>query len=288
MLPSQLEILARLEETTASLLADMESALPGLNKELMLVINDFIATLDKTITGRVKATVDNLKRVNAFRRLLDKSFVQGEYVQAVAKFIRGFETTAGIINEYFVSVVKEFQASKAVYQAVRQANIDTTVTSMLSTGLDANLKDPVIKILRQNVAGATDVKALRELMKNEILGTPTTSPILTRYVNQVTNDSLYQFENNYLLSVANDLDLSHYFYQGTVIKDSRTFCAERAGKYFTREQVESWADLSWSGKNKSTNKTNIFWLRGGWSCKHMIIPISDALYERQTKKGKKG
>jgi hypothetical protein len=185
-------------------------------------------------------------------------------------------------------MVKEFQASKAVYQAVRQANIDTTVTSMLGSGLDANLKDPVIKILRQNVAGATDVKALRELMKNEILGTPTTSPLLTRYVNQVSNDALYQAESNYLQAVSNDLELQYAFYQGTVIGDSRTFCAERAGKYYTMDEVRSWGNLKWAGQIKGTNSSNIMTNRGGYFCKHLIIPVSAALYERQTKKGKKG
>lgn len=288
MLPSQLEILARLEETTATLLADMESALPGLNKELMVILNDFIATLDKTITGRVKATVDNLKRVNAFRRQLDKSFIQGEYVDSVSQFIKGFDTTAVIINEYFVSVVKEFQANKAIYQAVRQANIDTTVSSMLGNGVSSNIKEPIVKMLQQNIAGATDIKALRTLLRNEILGTPSASPLLTRYVNQISNDALYQAESNYLQAVSNDLELQHAFYQGTVIGDSRTFCAERAGKYYTMDEVRSWGNLKWAGQIKGTNSSNIMTNRGGYFCKHLIIPVSAALYERQTKKGKKG
>lgn len=288
MSPKQTEILQRLDDTTAELLMELEKSLPGLNKELLVLINDFLSTLDKTITGRVKATVDNLKRVNAFRKQLDKSFIQGEYVDAVSSFLKGFDTTAGIINEYFVSVVDEFQASKVVYQAVRQANIDTTVSSMLGSGLDANLKDPVIKLLRQNVAGATDSKALQQLLKNEIVGTPTTPPMLTRYVKQVSNDSLYQYESNYLQAVSNDLDLQHAFYQGTVIGDSRPFCAERAGKYYTMEEVRSWGNLHWAGQIKGTNPSNIMTYRGGYHCKHLIIPVSQALYERQVKKGKKG
>lgn len=287
MLQSQLDVLNRLDEVTTGLLAHMQSSLPNLNKELLSIVNDFITSLDKTIIGRVKATVDNLKKVNGFRKQLDKAFVQGEYIDSVKVFLQGFDMAAGLINEYFVSVVKEFQASKTVYQAIRQANIDTTVSSMLGSGLDANLKDPVIKLLRQNVAGATDSKALRELVKNEIIGTPTTSPLLTRYVNQVTNDSLYQYESNYLQAVSNDLELEYAFYQGTVISDSRSFCVARAGKYFTMEEVRSWGSLHWAGQAKGTNSSNIITLRGGYFCKHLIIPVSQAMYERQIAKQKK-
>jgi len=281
--PKQLNILRQLEETTANLLAELEKALPAINEALYDEVLDLIADLDKTITGRIKATVANLKKVNSFRSVLDKVAKKQEYGQAIGAFLKGFDTASGLINEYFITVVKDFQANKAAYQAIRQSNIQTTVDGLLGSGLDTNLKDPVIKMLRQNVAGATDSKALRELLKNEILGTPTANPKLVSYVKQVSSDSLYQYEANYLQSVSQDLGLKYYYYQGTKIADSRQFCVERAGKYFREEEVRSWGSLKWAGQIKGTNADNILTNRGGYGCKHLIIPISKDLYERQTK-----
>jgi len=280
--PNQLDILRQLEETTTNLLAELEKSLPAINEALYAEVLDLIAGLDKTITGRVKATVANLKKVNSFRGVLDKVADQQEYGQAIGAFLKGFDTTSSLINEYFITVVKDFHGNKSAYEAIRQANIQTTVDGLLGSGLDTNLKDPVIKMLRQNVAGATDSKALRQLLKNEILGTPTANPKLVSYVKQVSSDSLYQYEANYLQAVSQDLELKYYYYQGTKIADSRQFCVERAGKYFREEEVRSWGSLHWAGQIKGTNADNILTNRGGYNCSHLIIPISKELYERQT------
>lgn len=288
MSPPQLEILTQLEQASTDALDNLLAAMPEANEQIANEVREFISSLDKTSVGKIKPSVANLKAVDGFRKTLDKVVANKEYGTAIDSFLAEFGRASKLIDLYFGTVVPSFNPAKTSYAAIRQANIETTVQSLLGSGIDANFKDPITKVLKQNIAGASESKALQELMRNEIIGTPTASPALTRYVKQVSNDSLYQYESNYLQAVSNDLGLQHYFFQGTVIGDSRTFCAERTGKYYTEDQVRGWGNLKWAGQIKGTNSSNILTNRGGHFCKHLIIPVSKALYDLQAKKGKSG
>src|SRR4028119_959351 len=274
---AQLDIIQQLQETSDEALNALQQALPAANKQLAAELGEFLYSLDKTSSGKIKPTIANLKKVDGFRKVLNKVTDGQLYNAAVGAFISQFSRVSKLMDLYFVTVTASYSV-KPLYEAVRQANIDTTVASLLGSGLDANLKDPVIRLLKQNIAGGSDSRALRSLLEADILGTPTINPTLTRYVKQVSSDSLYQFEANYLQVVSNDLGLQHYYYQGTTIGDSRIFCVQRAGKYFRADEVKEWAELSWSGRIKGTNASNILTNRGGYGCRHLIIPVSKELY----------
>ncbi len=288
MSPYQSEILTQLEQASTEALDNLLSALPDACQQIADTVRDFVAGLDKTTVGRIKPTVANLKLVDGFRKTLDKAVSSKQYGTAIESFLAEFGRASKLIDLYFGTIATTFNPAKVSYAAIRQANIETTITSLLGSGIDANFKDPIAKLLKQNIAGGSDSKALQTLMRDEILGTPNASPLLERYVKQVSSDSLHQYEANYMQAVSNDLGLEYGFYQGTTIQDSREFCIARTGKYFRMSEIKSWASLNWSGKIKGTNESNITTNRGGYGCRHLIIPVSKELYERQVKKGKGG
>lgn len=60
-----------------------------------------------------------------------------------------------------------------------------------------------------------------------------------------------------------------YLYYGNLIRDSRSFCKLRAGKVYTRRQINSWQALSWPGKAPGS-----IWIqRGGYNCRHFFLPL---------------
>ena len=77
--------------------------------------------------------------------------------------------------------------------------------------------------------------------------------------------------------LANKFNVQYFRYSGTEIETSRCFCDQRIGNIYTKKEIESWADLEWSGKIKGTNSTNIFQVAGGWNCRHNIRPVSEKL-----------
>jgi hypothetical protein len=101
---------------------------------------------------------------------------------------------------------------------------------------------------------------------------PLINQIKTHFID-VTGNSLREagIDANVIQPIENILNL----------KDtSREFCDQRHGKYFHRKEVEAWANLSWAGKIQGTNSSNIFIYRGGYHCRHQLIPVSAASVPR--------
>jgi hypothetical protein len=69
-----------------------------------------------------------------------------------------------------------------------------------------------------------------------------------------------------------------FVYQGRPIATTRSFCRERAGRYWHREEIKEWGRnagfMPWKGMHKGTNEVNIFLLLGGYTCRHILIPVS--------------
>jgi hypothetical protein len=173
-----------------------------------------------------------------------------------------------------------------------KANVQDTASKLLGSGVDANFKDPLIKILRDNVAAGSDKKAFIKTIRENIIGTEESKSLLSRYAPQVASDSITQFNSGYINTISKDIGLKHFYYKGTLVRDSRPFCEKLAGKYFTEEQLKEIVETEsrknngkgWSGMIKGTNWTNFPIYRGGWACRHYLIPVTKALYDRSNNK----
>jgi hypothetical protein len=282
-----LNILNALEDAVEKFISDFEGRMPDANQEILDELNSFIGSLDKT-GGNIRASVKNLKAIDKYRNSLDKAIKNSEYSDATKEFISNFEKSTAYIDAYFGTIVAEFGNNDELYKAILQANVDTTTETLLGSGLQANFKEPIIKILKDNVISGSDLKSARAVLKEYILGNKEIDPKLTRYVSQVANDSIRQFNRNYTKAISDDLNLPAYYYKGTKIKDTRPFCTARTGRYFKKEEVEKWASQSWQGKNPSTTSQTIFIYCGGFNCRHDLAPVSEELYERAQKNGQIG
>lgn len=277
----QLGLLDDLENSIQKFVSDFEKALPGSNQEIADELISFLGKLKQSKSGNLIQSVDNLKLIDRYRKTLDKAIYESNYTDSATKFIENFKSTTGYVNDYFATLVSTFE-TKELYGAILQANVDNAASVLLGSGIDANFKDPIIKILKDQVVTGSNTKAARQTLRDFIQGNPDKEIAgkLNRYVNQVANDSVRQFTRSYTKAVTDDLGLKHYFFKGTKINDSRSFCKARVGKYFTEAEVKSWSKLDWSGKNPSTTADTIFLLVGGWNCKHSLVPVSKLLFDK--------
>jgi hypothetical protein len=278
-----------LEDQVEEVLNNLNEQIPKANSELMDAFTDFFYTLDKSSTGNINASVTNLKRIDAFKSKLTGILENGEYGTAVNDYVNGFKDSSDILNTYFGTAVQTFQANDALYEAILQSNVNSTLNSMLGSGVDANFTDPLIDILKKNVtSGSNKVDFMKTLQAN--LNDET--GLLSRYVNQVASDSITQFNSNYISTISNDLGLKHYFYKGTKIRDTRPFCSRLVGKYLTEDQLKEFVQQQsqlnggkgWAGMVKGENWGNFAIYRGGYNCRHYLIPVSKELYDASSNK----
>lgn len=94
------------------------------------------------------------------------------------------------------------------------------------------------------------------------------------YTRTYLRDTLFTYSRTFQQSLTSDLKTEFYFYSGGLMDNSRPFCVERAGQFFSHKEIEQWASLSWAGKKAGTTESSIFLFAAGWNCAHQIIPVS--------------
>lgn len=268
-----LEIIERLDKQLSELFERLDINLPTVQKDIYDRLFQFINKLS-TKRGNLIASVDNLKLLNQFKNELNNLLNDSKGMdKIVSDFVSGIQESTLYINDYFSLLMGSFSADKALAKELQKLVINETIDLLKGNAFYVNLIEPVRIILQNNITTAASYKDLQNEL-SKYLDAKT-----QRYVKQITNDAVLGYERSYMQNIAQDLELEYYYYQGTKIDTSRQFCKSRAGKVFEKSEVENWANLSWNGKNQTTNKSNIFVLAGGYNCRHRILPISKETYE---------
>ena len=91
--------------------------------------------------------------------------------------------------------------------------------------------------------------------------------MFTRFYRKYAYDTIAQTMNRIGYFIAKKRRLTRFLYQGGLVKDSRDFCIERAGKIFDKEDGLKWNDMHWRGKIPNVP---FFIQCGGHFCKHHI------------------
>lgn len=242
------------------------------SKEIQDAILEFIDTLDTDLA--VKERLIRSKQINKFRTELEKVVLAGALADGYKQLIVDYKELVGMANEYFSLLSISYD--KLLYKEIYKDSILFLKESLTGAGINQFVVNPIVdKLYELNLKGIKkkDLKAfLKEFFdKNNITN---------RYIEQITTDSLYQMTSNYQLKISEDLNIEYYYYAGTRMKTSRQFCISRYGKVYTKKEVQSWAELTWQGKVPGTDKSSIFYYRGGYNCRHTLRPISKTLYNK--------
>ena len=95
---------------------------------------------------------------------------------------------------------------------------------------------------------------------------------LRKYAGQIAHDSVMQFHGQFTVAKAKEAGIDKFSYTGTLVRDSREFCARMLNRILTEEQIrEIWNNQSWAGKSTG----DPFIVRGGYRCRHTWIPTID-------------
>jgi len=246
------------------------------------------ATLSRDVQRvAMNLSLDPKDRARTLRELIGLKRKMGElvvnnpeYQREVLKLTNEFKTIKNLTDQFIGSTMDDFVPTRKLYDAILQSNIAITKDALLGGGIVDNFGNAIQEVLKANIAGVSDRAMLMETLAKFIEGTPERRAYLETYIKQTTNDSLMVFNREYLQTISEDLGMKHYFYQGTIINDTRQFCQSRAGKAFTKAEVEKWASLDWVGKMAGTNSTTIFSYAGGYNCRHKLWPITEEQFNR--------
>ena len=280
------ELIKQIQELQLAIETRMDEALPRVFAKLSDQVIDLASDLSLDPKDRARS----LKELIKLKKDIANTIVtNAPYQLQVAEVIKGFEMLAELSNEYITVAIGDFKPKKALYEAILETNIATTKDALLGAGIRENFGTAIQEVLKDNIAGIGSRSELNKTLRKFIEGTDTEKAFLNRYIKQTTNDSVMTFNAEYIQTIAEDLDVEYYLYQGTLIKDSRPFCVARAGRFFTKEEVQKWPNLKgWQGRMAGTNSTTIFSYRGGYNCRHQLWPVAKEQYESAKERGRTG
>lgn len=280
------ELIKKIQELQLAIESRMDEALPRVFAKLSDQVIDLASDLSLDPKDRAKSIKELIKLK---KDIANTIVTNAPYQLQVAEVIKGFEMLAELSNEYITIAIGDFKPKKELYKAILEANIATTKDALLGAGIRENFGTAIQEVLKDNIAGIGSRSELNKTLRKFIEGTPDESAFLNRYIKQTTNDAVMTFNSEYIQTIAEDLDVEHYYYQGTLIADSRPFCVARAGRYFTTDEVKAWPNLKgWQGRMAGTNSITIFIYRGGYNCRHQLWPVSQEQYDAAKEKGRAG
>ena len=179
---------------------------------------------------------------------------------------------------------------KSLYLDILEFSKQSTALNLLESGVDANFFNVIMDTLSQGVSNGDNIHDLIDELEIFITGARSgteakTVGALQRYVTQVTNDSITQFNATYNQAITQDLGIEWYKYTGTKIATTREFCIHHMHKYYHKKEVEllgSGKELNGTnlsaaekkGRIPGTNSSNIFINRGGYNCRHYFSALS--------------
>jgi hypothetical protein len=227
--------------------------------------------------GFIKQNSANRKILREAQGQFDTIVSDSKYKSNLLAYLKIIPKLDDLNESYFKAVSEAFTPNKIYINQLRAQTLETVNGLILQDGFVAQVKIPLNGILNQNVNTGGSFSGMLDQLRIFIKGNDEVEGRLLSYSNNIIKDALFQYARSFQQSVVSDLKLKWYLYAGGLIDTSRPFCIQRAGKYFTEDEIKSWADLQWAGKNPLTTESSIFVLVAGFSCNHQLIAVHESI-----------
>ena len=264
------DYIKKVEETDAFLNKIIDKNQKNLARSIINLENKMLTYLEDITAdsrGFIKTTKINFKNAQRIHRQVVDLF-EKEYGPEATKVLKEFSAINDNLDEIYGMVVGVDDLALAdidsividrlknnsynQYQALGLASQEKIATELYNQVVAGGSKQELLNTVSSILTGRLDKR-----------GQP-----MTNYVELWANDTIMNFNNSINLAKADLVGITSFQYYGSIIATTRPFCAARAGKTFTEEQINSWT-YSWKGKSGPA-MTN----RGGWNCRHHWVPVN--------------
>lgn len=267
---------------------DLVDAMSKVERDAMGRVLALMDELD-VVDGNISNSSKNLSIIKSIDDDLRTALFNNSYYKAVNAFGKEFEVQAELTNEYFASILDDFEVVQKYKTAL--ATSQSSALSLLSQDtFTQTLIKPIQDSLLASVTNNGSFKDALANLRKTILGNDELDGRLLSHVKRIAYDSFAIANAQYTHTISSNLKFEWYLYTGGIVSDSRCFCIERHGKYYHIEEIRGWgrgeyigacgrynkslSRTGWQGMNLDTNEITILILRGGYSCKHDILPVA--------------
>jgi len=221
--------------------------------------------VNRTIAGIVPDTKDKQAALTA---ALD---ARAQIVQAMAVYD---EAVQALVDDYVQAVElarKEFDLGvefTSTDAALLDAMIQDTADELQAAGLQ-KAQEISQAIYAGAIAGTDKGEVIDQVRQLLLGGTDKRGRPLAAYASTIVETRYMQTFATATRILADRAGIDKYRYSGTLVEDSRPWCAQHLGQVLTKEEIAAWRDKSWAGKAPGEP----FVTRGGWNCRHYWRPV---------------
>lgn len=262
---------------------DFSEYLPKLQKKTYARLQRIINKLELDADGIIQVSESNMALIDDIReelRLIPRDRIYQENVAGIKKTISDIQT---LQTSYFATHFTDF-LKPDVMKDIQQHAFKSAVASLTESGLDANVVNKAVDIVKSNVTSGSSFFDMTDKLKDFMLGTPEVDGKLHSYVKQIVNDTIHTVSRDYNAKVADDLGLEWFEYVGGLMKTSRPWCVAMEHKKYVhiselpaicRGEING-EKVSLEGLKPGTNKDNVQSWCGGYNCEHHMAPVPSA------------
>lgn len=258
-------------DITDTAVAVFNTGMEVTQRNVMRNVTRFIRQIETDSQGGIIISTGNLKTIRGIKGEISNLIVDKPYMNRVGEYLGNFSKIKGVTDNLFEGL-SEFESSSQLFKNILSINVRLTKNSLSKTGINHNVIQPVINIITKGVTSGSSIMDMEDSLRLQILGDNERLGGLERYTKQITRDALNQYSRNYNEAISVDLGMDWYYYSGSKIDDTRSYCLERAGKYFHKKEVEQ-VPSRWAGMIPGTNSSSIFINAGGYNCRHLYMPV---------------
>jgi len=251
-------------------------AVSGLREEIFKRLVRVIAQFD-TDGGQIVLNEANILRIDQLIEELDGFLFEpeSEYLKALSKFVAGIGESAALTNE-FLGV-----RDSPLYKQMLRQNQFNVIKLFDKTSVNSFISNSIQRQITASVAEQGKVADTIDFLRKFVGGMDYDGQGLTRWVKTQALTAYGTADAAYVVTVGKNEGIDKWLYAGGLVKDSRPFCVKRDGNVYTTAEVLKWPEeeqkldnYPWQGMIAGTNASNIFTVRGGWNCRHILMPVT--------------
>jgi hypothetical protein len=225
------------------------------------------------VDGKFIFDTENINNIDQIDKVIEKVLKDNGYFDTISGYSKEFEKALSeSIKAYSSFGAKPSQLLTKFNKVV----FNNFQNEMIYGFTETNIKQPIKTALINYVGSAGTFKDFKasiiDLVQSKKLETD---------VDLAARELVFQYKRSQQAQLANKFNVKYFRYVGGEINTTRPFCDKRNGNIYTKEVIQSWASEDWSGKKAGTTSTNIFINLGGYRCRHSLIPVSEAVANKE-------
>lgn len=242
-----------------------------------------VSDMQRVLYEQVLEEIDAITADPTKLDILFRKFTNTTHAKVIKQFAGDILSVGKLNGEYFKAIAEDVTTKDyaAIKKTADQYLLDrfglTTKGEMVKDGfISTFIEDPTVKrqlkeFAYKSQSSGVGLQEFKKGFKEIITGTPEKNGAFERQYNTFAYDTYQQADAAIQEVYAEELGLTAFLYLGGVIKTTRPFCKERAGKVYLKSEIESWKDLDFGGKPANYNP---FKDRGGFRCRHHFSAIT--------------